>query len=94
MGKTKTKKSTQSIRLEFQEDGLAILTIDLPDKKLNVLSKNVFEELNEKLEEIKEGGDSRALVIESGKKGSFVAGADINDLAQITDADEGAEMSA
>lgn len=93
MGKTKTKKKVEAITLEFNEDGLAVLTLDLPGKKLNVLSRSVFEELRDKLEEIRVGGDARALVIESGKAGSFVAGADVGDLKQITSAEEGEELS-
>ena len=39
--------------MEIGEDGIAVLTIDQPESKLNVLSPEVFEELDERFDEIK-----------------------------------------
>lgn len=78
--------------LDITPEGLAVLTIDTPGK-LNVLSPAVFLELNERISELQSNPAVKALVIESGKPGSFVAGADITHLATISDAAGGAEMS-
>ena len=91
MAKTKTKKS--AINLSIDESGQAVLTLNT-EGKLNVLSPPVFEELDGKLDEIRNNQDITSLVVESGKPGSFVAGADIKFLATITTPEEGAEMSA
>ena len=88
-GQTKTRATT----LEVSELGVAVLSIDVQDSQLNVLSPPVFEELDSRFDEI--AGDSRvkAVAILSGKAGSFVAGADIKFLATIKTPAEGAEMS-
>jgi 3-hydroxyacyl-CoA dehydrogenase/enoyl-CoA hydratase/3-hydroxybutyryl-CoA epimerase len=92
MAKTKEKQRATALDID-SETGVAVLTLDTPGK-LNVLSPAVFEELNERFEELSRDSSVKALVIESAKKGSFVAGADITHLATITDAVAGAEMSA
>lgn len=89
---SKTKEKPRASVLEITTDGVAVLTLNTPGR-LNVLSPAVFEELNEQFLELASRPEVKALVIESGKKGSFVAGADITHLATITNAAEGAEMS-
>lgn len=89
---SKTQEKQRATALDINSDGVAVLTLDTPGK-LNVLSPVVFEELNERFEELARNSEVKALVIESAKKGSFVAGADITHLATITDAAAGAEMS-
>jgi 3-hydroxyacyl-CoA dehydrogenase/enoyl-CoA hydratase/3-hydroxybutyryl-CoA epimerase len=89
---TKTDVKTRASVLEISNDGVAVLTLDTPGK-LNVLSPAVFEELDERFQELGRNPEVKALVIASGKKGSFIAGADITHLATITDAAAGAEMS-
>lgn len=91
MSKTKEKQRAVALEVDAQT-GVAVLTLDTPGK-LNVLSPAVFEELNERFEELRHNSEVKALVIESAKRGSFVAGADITHLATITDAVAGAEMS-
>jgi 3-hydroxyacyl-CoA dehydrogenase/enoyl-CoA hydratase/3-hydroxybutyryl-CoA epimerase len=87
-----SKTKQRATNVEITDEGVAVLTIDTPGK-LNVLSPLVFEELNERFDELAEDDKVIALAIVSGKKGSFVAGADINYLATIKTAEEGAEMS-
>ena len=91
MSKTQTK--TRATAMEVGEDGIAVLTIDQPDSKLNVLSPEVFEELDGRFDEIKNSSKIKAVVIQSGKPGSFVAGADIKFLATLTSAEEAAQGS-
>ena len=91
MGKTQTK--ARATALETNEDGIAVLTIDSPDSKLNVLGPVVFEQLDGRFDQIANDDKIKALVIVSGKPGSFVAGADIKFLSTITTPEEGAEMS-
>lgn len=88
-GQTKTRATT----LEVSELGVAVLTIDVQDSKLNVLSPPVFEQLDSRFDEIANDARVKAVVILSGKSGSFVAGADIKFLATIKTPLEGSEMS-
>lgn len=88
-----TVPQQRTTSLEVDPQGVAVLRLDTPGK-LNVLSPAVFAELAERFDELASRDDVRALVIESGKEGSFVAGADITHLATIENAAAGAEMSA
>ncbi len=90
----KTKEKLSATQLNVSEDGVAHLILDVPGSRLNVLSPAVFEEIQRQLRAIEFQSEIKALVVESGKTGSFVAGADISTLATITDPVEGAEMSA
>jgi 3-hydroxyacyl-CoA dehydrogenase/enoyl-CoA hydratase/3-hydroxybutyryl-CoA epimerase len=88
----KTNEKQRASALEINEQGVAVLTLDTPGK-LNVLSPDVFAELDERFDELGRNPEVKALVIESGKPHSFIAGADITHLATINDAVAGAEMS-
>ncbi len=72
-------------RLEVGEDRLATLTFDLPDKKVNVLGRAALAELEQRLDELAAHRDIGCLVLLSGKPGSFIAGADVDEIARVTD---------
>ncbi|GGI83542.1 fatty acid oxidation complex subunit alpha FadJ [Shewanella gelidii] len=63
--------------LSRREDGVAILTMDVPGETMNTLRAEFGSEISEILKEIKSDQSIRGLVIISGKVDSFVAGADI-----------------
>ena len=69
-------------------DNIARLTFDLEGEKVNKLSFEVLEELNEKIDLVKSDSSIKALVIQSAKKNIFVAGADIKQIQKITDEKE------
>ena len=84
------------IELKIDTDGVAWLIIDTPGK-LNVLSTEVMTQLNARIDEIESAisaGRIKALIIRSGKEGSFIAGADINEIVAITDPRDGAIKAA
>ena len=85
-----SKTKQRATNIEITEHGVAVLTIDTPGK-LNVLSPPVFEELDGRFDELANNDEVKAVAIVSGKKGSFVAGADIKYLATIKTAEEGAK---
>ncbi len=74
----------------LKESGVAFVTIDAPDAKVNVLTAPVMRELNDLLLELSQRTDIKALVFISGKETNFVAGADLAEIAGITDPQEGA----
>lgn len=62
-----------------------ILTLDVPEKSVNTLSKQTLEELDQLIEHYQENEEIDRLLIQSGKKTGFIAGADISDFQIITD---------
>ncbi len=73
---------TQHWKIETDADGIAWLCLDKADAKANVLSSDVMLELNEVIESL-EAKAPAGLVLYSGKSGSFVMGADINEFTKI-----------
>ncbi len=75
-------------KVEVDGDWIAWLTLDSPGEKVNTLSREVLEELSGLIEQLPGDKKVRAVVVTSGKRGSFIAGADIKELARITDTDD------
>jgi 3-hydroxyacyl-CoA dehydrogenase/enoyl-CoA hydratase/3-hydroxybutyryl-CoA epimerase len=79
-----TESSTPShFRVETDDDGIAWLTFDKADAGTNVLSIEVFEQLDKHLQEIA-AQSPRGLVIRSAKPNGFIAGADISSFTRIS----------
>jgi enoyl-CoA hydratase len=72
------------------EDGIAVVTISRP-KALNALNSQFFREMDYMIAEIKDRDDINVLVI-TGEGKAFVAGADIAEMVDMTQA-EGTEFS-
>ena len=62
--------------LNITQDKVAYLVFDLKNSKVNTFSPEVVEELEQKLDQLA-SEPVKALVITSGKKGTFIAGADL-----------------
>lgn len=78
-------KSDKDMTLEIAENGVATITIDMPDSKVNTLGKRSMTQLNELIEQVKSNRSIRGLVFSSGKKDSFIAGADVKEIQLIQD---------
>src|ERR1700681_4538927 len=63
-----------------KRDRIGFITFNRP-KVLNALNRKTIEELNHILIAAREDGDVRALILTGAGEKSFVAGADIGDLA-------------
>jgi 3-hydroxyacyl-CoA dehydrogenase/enoyl-CoA hydratase/3-hydroxybutyryl-CoA epimerase len=83
----------QAFEYSIREDGIAVLTFDLPGEKVNKLTTPVMDELGALADELAACGGIQGLVIMSGKPGTFIAGADIAEIRDITDAKRGEELS-
>jgi 3-hydroxyacyl-CoA dehydrogenase/enoyl-CoA hydratase/carnithine racemase len=70
-----------TITLTTPQPDIAVLTLDMPDKGANVLSRSVLEDLAGHLDQLEKRRDLAGLVIRSGKPGMFVAGADLREFA-------------
>jgi len=82
-----------AFHLDKRPDGIAVLTFDLPGEKVNKLTTAVMTELDQVLEELAADHAIKALVIRSGKPDIFIAGADIAEIRDITEANKGEELS-
>jgi 3-hydroxyacyl-CoA dehydrogenase / enoyl-CoA hydratase / 3-hydroxybutyryl-CoA epimerase len=83
--------AASSWKLERDADGIAWLTFDKANTSANVLSSEVLRELNDVLAGL-EQNLPRGLIILSGKKSGFVAGADIKEFTGLTDEASGYEL--
>lgn len=63
--------------------GVALLTIDVPERPLNILTPELEEDLAACIERVASSEDIRGAVITSGRSNSFLAGADLKDLVGI-----------
>src|SRR6266498_1813759 len=76
---------TSIFRVEAREGGIAHLVMDDPARKVNVLDVAAIESLEAALAELEGATGLTGVVLRSGKPGSFVAGADVQMIAAITD---------
>lgn len=80
--------------LEIDADGVGLVTFDDPDRRQNVLTWEVLEALRAAVRQAEESvanGVVRAIAFRSTKQGSFIAGADVNAIAAVTDPREAME---
>jgi len=75
-------------------DGVAVLVLDVPDRKVNVLGPQALTDLEEALARIGAETSFRLLIIRSGKPNSFCAGADVREFAAGGSAADYAALSA
>ena len=71
-----------NVRTE-NKDGILIITIDRP-KVLNALNAQTVGEIGEAFEAAREDASVKCVILTGGGEKAFVAGADINELAQMT----------
>lgn len=82
----------QAIRLEKRSDGVAVIIIDVPKAAQNTLQERFKEEFFAARREVERAG-MKAVVIASGKDGSFIAGADIELIEKLTSAAQASERA-
>jgi len=87
-------KKTAVFTLDVSQEEIATLLFDLPKEKVNKLSIAVMEELDTHLAKIEKRNDLKGLIIASGKKDIFIAGADISEIEGIKDPKKGKELAA
>lgn len=90
----------QSVSIEKNKNGIAVIRINTPGSDKNLIDLSAFLEIEKFLEEIESGLDMvesddeiTAVVIESGKASSFINGADISEYLDFMLADEGRTYS-
>lgn len=89
MTELNNKETTMSaFTLVRQENGIAHLVMDVVDDTMNTLKAEFAEQVADVLAEIKSDSSITGIVLCSGKKDSFVAGADINMINDCKSKDE------
>jgi 3-hydroxyacyl-CoA dehydrogenase/enoyl-CoA hydratase/3-hydroxybutyryl-CoA epimerase len=77
-------EANKTIHYAVDADGIALLTIDLPGKSMNVLSPELMKDLDSLIELAAADEAVRGIVLTSGKQ-AFIAGADIKDMVTAYD---------
>ena len=85
-----TQQDLRHWRLEHDMDEVAWLTLDRADERQNSLSNEVMLELRDIVDHL-ESTPPKGLVLQSGKPGSFIMGADIREFGDVNDAEEAAD---
>ena len=76
------------------EDGIAIIRLNQSGKPVNVISAELVTAMHDILQRLEEGGEGvRAAVLISGKKGSWIAGADIEQFKDFQTPADGEHAS-
>jgi 3-hydroxyacyl-CoA dehydrogenase/enoyl-CoA hydratase/3-hydroxybutyryl-CoA epimerase len=76
------------LTLEKAKDGIAIVTIDCPESKVNKISSGLLDEIAGILPDINNDKSIKGMVITSGKEDNFVVGADIDELKGMRTSEE------
>ena len=73
--------------------GVAVITIDLPGEPVNKIDRAVKDEFVALFDRLERDLNVRAAVLISGKKDSFIAGADIEEFLKLKSVDEAQRLS-
>ncbi len=91
MGEVDTE-ITPDILLATGEDGVAVLTIDVPGERMNILRESFFPAALSAIDSVLQDDSVKAAVIISGKPDSFIAGADIHLIEEVETQQRAEEM--
>jgi 3-hydroxyacyl-CoA dehydrogenase / enoyl-CoA hydratase / 3-hydroxybutyryl-CoA epimerase / enoyl-CoA isomerase len=72
-----------AFRLEELDGPIALLTFDVPEQSVNTFSQPVMAELDGLVNQLAQRKDLRGLLLKSGKKGQFIAGADLKEMGSL-----------
>ncbi|MEZ4445975.1 MAG: fatty acid oxidation complex subunit alpha FadJ [Polyangiaceae bacterium] len=82
----------KALSVAVRPDGIAVVTFDVPGATMNTLRADFVAEFTRVVGEIAHNPDVRAAVLISGKRDSFIAGADIDMLEAIETAADAEAM--
>jgi 3-hydroxyacyl-CoA dehydrogenase/enoyl-CoA hydratase/3-hydroxybutyryl-CoA epimerase len=85
--------SPEAFRLEWGPPGIAVLLLDHPPGRVNLLTSAVLAELARHIAALGTEPGLRGLVLGSGKPGHFLAGADVQEIRAVRDANEGQDKA-
>lgn len=74
-------------------DNVAVLTLDSPGVKMNILNSEVMYEIDDVLKNIEQNSAVNSIIFISGKPGCFIAGADINMIRSFKTPEDGYKVA-
>lgn len=86
----------EGLSLHVREDGVALLSLLPPAGRPNLVTPELLAALDERVAEVEEGareGLVRALIVRSGRPGTFVAGVDLVEILRLRSAAAATEQS-
>ena len=83
----------EGLSIEKRGDGVAIVRMDIPGEPMNTLKADFVDTFMGVFETIENDPDIKAVVFTSGKKDSFIAGADITMLESVETEEDGERLS-
>ena len=83
--------TSPAFTLAIDADGIGLVTIDMPARAMNVLNETLTAPFAELVTRLETDAALKGLVITSGKS-TFIVGADIDQLTQITSAEEAYQL--
>ncbi len=78
-------------KIKTDKDGILWLTLDREDTSVNSMNREVFTEFNKVLDEIA-AQNPIAVILQSGKKKGFIAGADIKQFTDLKNKNEAFDL--
>ena len=85
--------ANEGLIIEKRDDGVAIVRMDIPGEPMNTLKADFVDTFTAVFSSVENDADIKAVVFTSGKKDSFIAGADVTMLETVNSADEGERIS-
>ncbi|EKT63815.1 fatty acid oxidation complex subunit alpha FadJ [Providencia burhodogranariea] len=85
--------SRDAFRFEVYSQSVGVIFIDVPNEKVNTLKAEFAQQFLAILQQAQSTSGLKGLVVTSGKKDSFIAGADISMIANCKSKDEASELS-
>lgn len=82
-----------AFKLTFTNQHVGIITIDVPNEKVNTLKAEFVEQIGTILQKAQQYSQLKGLVLISGKTDSFIAGADISMISGCQTAREASELA-
>ncbi len=76
-----------------KKEAIAIVWMDYPDEKVNKISREMITEFEQLLDELEKDSEVAAVIFISKKKDNFIAGADLEMIAGITEPGEAEAIS-
>ncbi|WKE64178.1 fatty acid oxidation complex subunit alpha FadJ [Gallaecimonas kandeliae] len=83
----------KTFSFELREDGIGIISMDVPGESMNTLKAAFAEEIRAILDQIRHDSAVKGLVLVSGKPDSFIAGADIGMLDKCETSEDAEALS-
>lgn len=87
-----TAAMSSAFSLHLQDD-IGIITMDVPGERMNTLRASFVDDITVLLTDIANNTQIKGLVLQSGKPDSFIAGADVNMLADCVSVEQAQALS-